>query len=103
VKRALLALAFASAMGACGKSAPQPPPAAGPLIETITGFADRCDACKGDKECVRALRDEFDGTKTTLLANGARIAGDDKATWDRELLRLRACGDGAGLTFWTDQ
>jgi hypothetical protein len=94
-------LAALVVLGACGKSAPpQPLPEAAPLIGALQDFADRCDACKSDMECVRPVRDDFDGVKGTLIPNGKRLVGDDKAAWDRELLRLRACGDGAGLTFW---
>ena len=88
---------------ACSKSGPPaPPPAAGPLINQMTDFADRCDACRADRDCLHALRDEFDQVKGPLLADGARIVGDDKATYDQQLARLRACGDGGGLTFWVD-
>jgi hypothetical protein len=98
MKIALLLLA------ACGKSAPSaPPPAAAPLLEAIRGLADQCDACKGDRECVRGVREQFDPQKPALLGNGARLAGQDKQTFDAELLRLRGCGDGAGLTFWVDE
>ncbi len=98
MKRALLLLA------ACGKSAPPgPPPAAAPLIDEMKDFADRCDACKAERDCLHAVRDEFDQAKPALLANGARLAGDDKAAFDAQVMRLRVCGDGGGLTFWIDQ
>ena len=95
---------LAVAVMACGKSAPPaPPPAAQPLIDQIRDFSDRCDACKAELDCLKSLRDEFDQVKGALLANGARIVGDDKAEWDRQLMRLRVCGDGGGLTFWIDK
>ena len=92
------------ALVACSKkTAPAPPPDPAPLVAHIKDFAERCDACKSDRDCLHALRDEFDGVKNQLLADGARIVGDDKATFDAELLHLRQCGDGGGLTFWVDQ
>ncbi len=92
------------AIAACGKSAPPgPPPEAAPLIAQMKDFADRCDACKADRDCLHALRDEFDQVKAGLITNGARLAGDDKAAFDAQVMRLRVCGDGGGLTFWTDR
>jgi hypothetical protein len=90
------------ALAACGKSGPQPPPVAQPLIDQMTDFANRCDACKADRDCLHAVRDEFDQVKGALLGSGARIVGDDKPAWDAQLMRLRVCGDGGGLTFWVD-
>jgi len=92
--------------GACGKSGSTDnaaPPDPGPLINQMTDFAERCDACKTDHDCMRPLRDEFDGVKGSLLANGHRLVGDDLARFDAALMRLRACGDGGGLTFWVGQ
>lgn len=89
---------------ACSKSKPAaPPPDPAPLVGAMHDLADRCDACQADHDCVKAVRDDFDAQKRTLLANGARLTGDDKAAFDADLLRLRACGDGAGLTFWLDR
>jgi len=92
------------ALVACSKSrtASAPPPAAAPLIQAMHDFAERCDACKEDRDCLHALRDEFDAQKAQLLGDGARLAGDDKSRFDAETLHLRACGDGGGLTFWVD-
>ena len=92
------------ALVACGKKAPPaPPPDPAPLIAQMKDFAARCDACKEDRDCLHALRDEFDGVKKQLVGDGARIIGDDKASFDAELMHLRQCGDGGGLTFWVDQ
>ena len=94
----LLALALA----ACSKSKPAPPPNAAPLLAAIHDLAERAYACKGDKDCVLGIRDEFDGQKTQLLADGGRLTGDDKATFDTDLLRLRGYGDACGVTFWLE-
>ena len=88
---------------ACGKDAPPaPPPEAEPLINAMHDFAERCDACKADLDCLHALRDEFDTQKRQLVGDGRRLLGDDRAKFDAELLHLRGCGDGDGLTFWVD-
>jgi len=90
-------------LAACGKSAPSgPPPIAAPLIQAVHAMSEQCDACKGDRECVRGVRDQFDAQKVSLLPSGARLVGDDKQAFDAELLHLRGCGDGAGLTFWVE-
>ncbi len=84
--------------GACEKtSAPKPRPE---LIETLRDFADRTCACETDKECVRAIRDEWDGVRTDLLNHG--LTGDELAAYNHELGRFRHCGDAAGLTIWLD-
>ncbi len=87
----------------CGSSKPTAPPAAGPLINRMTDFVERCDACKAERDCLQPLRDEWEAAKQPLLADGRRIVGDDKATFDALVLHLRLCGDGGGVTFWVDQ
>lgn len=77
------------------KSAPTPRPE---MIDTVRDFADRTCACETDKECVRAIRDEWDGVRRDVLNHG--LTGDQLATFDQELGRFRACGDAAGLTIW---
>ena len=77
---------------------PPPPPPRPQLIDVVRALADRACACGTDRDCVQPIRDEFDGQKADLLANG--LTGADKATFDSELGRLRACGDAAGLTIW---
>jgi hypothetical protein len=76
----------------------KPPPPRPELIETIRSFADRVCACGTDRDCVKPIRDEFDAQKADLLDNG--LTGDARAKFEAELLRLRLCGDGAGLTIW---
>ena len=76
----------------------KPPPPRPELIETMRSFADRVCACGTDRDCVKPIRDEFDAQKADLLDN--HLTGDDQAKLDAELLRLRGCGDGAGLTIW---
>jgi len=99
--RATLALVI---VAACGKSQPAaPPPDPGTVINQITDFANRCDACKEDRDCLHPLRDEFDAVKHQLVSDGRRLVGDDRNTFEAALLRLRQCGDGGGLTFWVDQ
>jgi hypothetical protein len=102
--RAAIALSALLAIAACKKAKPAaPPPEAQPLISAMHDFAVRCDACKEDRDCLHALRDEFDTQKNQLIGDGHRLVGDDKTQFDAELLHLRSCGDGGGLTFWVDQ
>lgn len=95
---ALLVAALVACTGG-GKKKP-PPPAAGPLIEAAHALAERVCACEADKDCLHAARDSWDAQKDQLLANGARLSGDDKAKLDAEIARIHGCGDGGGLTFW---
>jgi hypothetical protein len=81
---------------ACDKtSAPKPRPE---MIETVRDFADRACACETDKECMRAIRDEWDGVRRDVLNHG--LSGDQLTAFDEQLQRFRACGDAAGLTIW---
>jgi hypothetical protein len=89
-------LAVALIATACAKS--KPPTPHPEMIDAIRSFADRVCACGTDRECVAPIRDEFDLRKAALLDHG--LTGTDLATFDRELLRLRGCGDAAGLTIW---
>jgi hypothetical protein len=88
------------ALVACGSSKKQPPPDPAPLLSAIHDFAERACQCDTDKQCIQAVRDEYDTQKEWLLGNGARLAGDDRAKFDADLQRLKMCGDAAGLTFW---
>lgn len=84
----------AACKGGAPAAAPRPE-----LIDTIRDLADRTCACGTDKACVRAIRDdEWEPNKQDLQRHG--LTGDDRAAYDAELLRLRACGDAAGLTIW---
>lgn len=84
-------------LGACSRKKAPPPPRP-ELIETIRSLADRVCACETDKDCVRAVRDEWDAGKQDLMNHG--LLGEDRVQFDTELNRMRACGDGGGLTFW---
>jgi len=97
MSRTILAGFVALALAACGgkKAPPTPRPE---LIETVQVLGERVCACETDKECVRAIRDEWDAQKADLMNNG--LTGEQKAAFDAELLHVRACGDAAGLTFW---
>jgi hypothetical protein len=82
---------------ACGDKKPAAQPRL-ELLETITVLAGRVCECGTDKECIRAIREEWDAQKADIMNHG--LTGDEKATFDAELLRMRACGDAGGLTFW---
>ena len=71
------------------------------MIDVVHALGDRVCACGTDKECARALRDEWDAEKDDVVNHG--LIGEQKATFEQELLRMRLCGDGAGLTFWTPE
>lgn len=93
MRSALVALML---VAACEKTtAPKPRPE---LIETLRDFADRTCACETDKECVRAIRDEWDAVRQDVLNHG--LTGADLDAYNEELKRFRLCGDGAGLTIW---
>ena len=91
--RILLALL---AVAAC--SSDKPPPPRPELIETVRGLADQACECGTDKDCLRAVRVEFDAVKADLARHG--LTGEPKQTYDAELLRLRSCGDAGGVTIW---
>lgn len=91
-----IALALSLAIAACGSD--KPPPPRPELIEVIRGLADQACQCETDKECLRAVRATYDAQKNELAANG--LTGDDKARFDVERNRLKACGDGGGVTMW---
>lgn len=79
----------------------EPPPkltmTAEEILAAITDYADRGCACETDKECFRAVRDEWDAAKPELVKNARLLTGDDKAAYDAARLRFGLCGDGAGL------
>jgi hypothetical protein len=68
------------------------------VISAITDFADRGCPCETDKECFRAIRDEWDAAKPELVKNAKLLTGDDRQAYDAARLRFAACGDAAGLT-----
>lgn len=96
--------ALVLALGACGKSASREATAtaAAQTIQTIRGWAERACACNADKGCVKPIREEWDAAKHGILETSQHFPPTDKATFDRELLRFRECGDAAGLTIWLE-
>ena len=97
---ATCAAALAAFVACSSAKKQQPPPAAGPLLQAAHELAERVCACETDRDCLHTARDSWDAQKDQLLGNGARLTGDDKATGDADISRMKACGDGGGLTFW---
>jgi hypothetical protein len=91
--RIFLAVAM---VAAC--SSAKPPPPRPELIEVVRGLADQACECGTDKECLRAVRVEFDAVKVDLARHG--LTGEPKESYDAELFRLRSCGDAGGVTIW---
>lgn len=91
--RTLLALLVVA-----GCSSSKPPPPRPEVIEVIRPLAEQACECGTDKECLRAVRTEFDAVKRDLANHG--LTGADLQTYDAELGRLRACGDAGGVTMW---
>jgi len=83
-------------IAACSSDKPLPPRPE--LIDVVRGLADQACECGTDKECLRAVRVEFDAQKAELHKHG--LTGSDKQTYDTEMLRLRSCGDAGGVTIW---
>lgn len=83
-------------IAACSSS--KPPPPRPEVIEVVRPLADQACECGTDKECLRAVRVEFDAVKMGLARHG--LTGDDLQTYDAELMRLRSCGDAGGVTMW---
>ncbi len=79
-------------------SSAKPPPPRPELIEVIRPLADQACECGTDKDCLRAVRVQFDAVKVDLANHG--LTGEDKQAYDAELLRLRSCGDAGGVTIW---
>lgn len=79
-------------------SSEKSPPPRPELIEVIRPLAEEACECGTDKECLRAVRVQFDAVKADLANHG--LIGDDKQTYDTELGRLRSCGDAGGVTMW---
>ena len=70
----------------------------GASFAAITDFAERGCACQADKECFRAVRDEWEAARGELVKNARLLTGDDKQAYDAARLRFGHCGDAAGLT-----
>ena len=81
------------ALVACGSSKKQPPADPAPLISAAHALAEAACKCDTDKDCITAVRNDWDAQKDQLL-------GAHDAAVDAEIGRLKACGDAAGLTFW---
>jgi uncharacterized protein YcfL len=84
MKHALLLVLLLVLLVAC--SSKKPAAQARPeLLETVTVLADRVCACETDKECIRAIREEWDAQKVDLMNHG--LTGDQKSPSMR-----RSCG-----------
>jgi hypothetical protein len=90
-------LAAALALAACKDAKPKASMTPTQVIAALEDFADRGCACGADKECFRAVRDEWDAAKPALVANAALLTGDDKTAWDNVHMKFALCGEGAGL------
>jgi hypothetical protein len=87
------------ALAACSKSPKAPPAPAAPLVQAMHDLADRACACGDARDCLKAVRVDFDAQKATLVPNaGFTQADTDALGADRQ--RLRMCGDAGGLTMW---
>lgn len=95
VSRAVLLAAIG--LAACKDEPPKLTMTGEQVVAAITDYADRGCACETDKECFRAVRDEWDAAKRELVKNASLLTGDDKAAYDDARLRFGLCGDGAGL------
>ena len=88
---------FVAVLFGCKEPPPTMTMSAEEILGAITDYADRGCACETDKECFRAVRDEWDAAKRELVKNARLLTGDDKAAYDEARLRFGLCGDGAGL------
>jgi hypothetical protein len=90
-------LFLAAALVACKDAPPKMTMTAEQVIGAIEDYAARGCACEADKECFRAIRDEWDGAKRELIKNARLLAGDDRQSYEAARLKFGLCGDGAGL------
>jgi len=91
------ALVLALCIG-CKEPPPKMTMAPADVINAITDYADRGCACDTDKECFRAVRDEWDAAKRDLVKNARLLTGDDATAYADAHHRFGMCGDAAGLT-----
>lgn len=68
------------------------------VITAVRDFADRGCPCETDKECFRAIRDDWDGVKRDIVKNANLLTGEDRQAYEAERQRFGLCGDAAGLT-----
>jgi hypothetical protein len=90
-------LLIAAVLLACKDEPPKLTMAPEEVVGAIEDYAERGCLCETDKECFRAIRDEWDAAKRELVKNARLLAGDDKAAYDAARHRFGLCGDGAGL------
>lgn len=79
-------------------SSSKPPPPRPELIQVLRPLADQACQCGEDKDCLHAVRVNFDAVKADLKDHG--LTGADLQTFDAEMMRLRGCGDAGGVTMW---
>jgi hypothetical protein len=95
--RALICLAL---LGCSTGSKPKPAYDPASAIGWIKSFADRACGCNNDKDCVHAIRDEYDQQSRALFKSRGAFAPSDQGGFDAEFHRFAMCGDAAGLTIW---
>ena len=84
----------------CDEPKPKMTMAPADVINAVTDYADRGCACDTDKECFRAVRDEWEAVRRDLVKNAKLLTGDDAAAYATARERFGRCGDVAGLTVW---
>lgn len=85
-------------LAACKSSPPKMTMTPEQVIGAMRDYADRGCECGTDKECFRAIRDEWEAGRGDILFNAQLLTGDDKAAYAAERRRFGLCGDTAGLT-----
>jgi hypothetical protein len=96
IARIALVLGLAGLV-ACGKEPPTMTMTPQEVVTAIEDFMARGCVCETDKECFRAVRDEWDAAKQEIVKNARLLTGDDKAAYDTARTKFGLCGDGAGL------
>ena len=85
-------------LAACKSSPPKMTMTPDQVLGAMRDYADRGCECGTDKECFRAIRDEWEASRGDILFNAKLLKADDRATYDAERQRFGLCGDAAGLT-----
>jgi hypothetical protein len=89
------------AVVACGSAKPAKPDIdATRAGETLKSYAERCLACNNDKDCVTAIRDEYDPYKRPLFKSRESYTAAEQQAFDYHFGQLALCGDAAGVTIW---